>query len=129
MPTLFLLFNHQFTPAQHQAAREELGVRQVVSLPPRLQDLWGQMPPEVPALRDYLEPVRVWLAAAARPGDYVLVQGDFGATYLMVGWAREQGFIPVYATTSREAVEEHRPDGSVKMVHYFQHQRFRRYGE
>ncbi len=46
MPTLFLLFNHQFTPAQHQAARAELDVQEVVPLPPHLQDLWGQIPPD-----------------------------------------------------------------------------------
>ena len=129
MPTLFLLFNHQFTPAQYQAAREELGVLQVVSMPPPLQDLWGQIPPDLPALAPYLQPLQAWLAARAAPGDYVLIQGDFGATYLMVRFALEHGLIPIYATTSRQAREEHLPDGAVKMVHYFQHQRFRRYGE
>ena len=128
MPSLFLLFNHQFTPAQHQAAREELGVQAVVSLPPQLQDLWGQIPPDLPSLAPYLEPVQAWLAGQAAPGDYVLIQGDFGATYLLVRCALEHGLIPIYATTSRQAREEHLPDGTVKMVHYFQYQRFRKYG-
>lgn len=128
MPTLFLLFNHRITAAQDTAAREQLGVTEVISLPPELQQLWGQVPPERPTLIDYLEPVRGWLAGAVRPGDYVLIQGDFGATYLMVGFAVGRGLIPIYATTSRQAVEEHLADGSVKMVHRFRHQMFRRYG-
>lgn len=125
---LFLLFNHRFTPEQLGEAQEELGVTEVVPLPPELQDLWGQIPPDLSGLTDYLAPFRDWLAQAARPGDYILIQGDFGATYLMVCHALENGLIPVYATTRREARETVQPDGSVRLTHTFRHQQFRRYG-
>jgi hypothetical protein len=36
--------------------------------------------------------------------------------------------IPVYSTTSREAVEVHHEDGSVELTHRFRHRMFRRYG-
>ena len=62
-------------------------------------------------------------------GDYALIQGDFGACYIMVNFAFEQGLIPIYSTTVREAIEEPKDDGSVKLVHQFNHQIFRRYGE
>jgi hypothetical protein len=123
------LFNHRFTLAQEDAARSRLGVAKIIALPPDLRQLWAQIPPDLPALSHHLEPLRRWLAGQARPGDYVLIQGDFGATYLMVRFTLSQNLIPIYATTRREAVEEHQPDGSVKMVHRFQHQGFRRYGE
>jgi hypothetical protein len=55
-------------------------------------------------------------------------QGDFGATYLMVRFALEQGLIPIYATTRRKAREESQADGAVKLTHHFQHQTFRKYG-
>ncbi len=127
-PTLFLIFNHTITPEQERAARAQLGVEELISLPPELQGLWSQIPPDLPELMPYLEPLRQWLARVRRPGDYVLIQGDFGATYLMVNFALEQGLIPLYATTRRQAVEEHLPDGTVKLVHHFQHQMLRRYG-
>ncbi len=127
-PSLFLIFNHTFTAAQEQAAAGQLGVGEIVALPPELQALWSQVPPELPELRHYLQPLCRWLAAQAQPGDVVLIQGDFGATYLMVNFALAQGLIPVYATTRRQAREDHLPDGTVKMVHHFQHQMFRRYG-
>ncbi len=127
-PTLFLIFNHTVTPDQEQAARLQLGVGQIVPLPPELQELWSQVPPEVPEIGPLLEPLRQWLARESTAGDFVLVQGDFGATYLMVEFARARGLIPVYATTRRRAVEEHLSDGTVRMVHHFQHQIFRRYG-
>lgn len=129
MPRLFLLFNHELTPEQEAAAREELGVTDILAPPPELQVQWRQIPPELPGVAAYLKPFRDWLRQAARPGDYLLVQGDFGATYLMVQFAVAQGLIPIYATTRRQAQEERQPDGAVRLVHHFRHQRFRRYGD
>jgi len=126
--SLFLIFNHRITPDQEAGAREQLQVRRITLLPPELQELWSQVPADLPALAGYLQPIQAWLAQQAAPGDYVLIQGDFGATYLMVRFALTQQLIPVYATTSRQAREEHLPDGSVKMTHHFQHRMFRRYG-
>jgi hypothetical protein len=125
---LFLLFNHELTPTQRQAALEELGVGELTPLPPALQRLWRQIPAEVPELAAYLRPLREWLAAQARQGDFVLIQGDFGATCLMVQYAQEQGLIPVYATTRRVSRDEPQPDGSVRTTRCFEHRRFRKYG-
>jgi hypothetical protein len=126
---LFLIFNHHFTPAQEADARASLGVDRIVVMPDEIRRVWGNVPPDLPAIGEYLAPVREWLSGNAEAGDYVLVQGDFGATCLMVRFALEEGFLPVYSTTSREAVEEHQPDGSVRMTHRFRHVRFRKFGE
>jgi hypothetical protein len=126
--TLFLLFNHKFTPLQEREAAAVLGVTSVVTLPAGLQDLWSDIPPDLEKLSGYLEPVRQWLLSHASKDDFVLVQGDFGACYLMVSFAMERGLIPVYSTTQRKAVEECLPDGSVMLTHQFQHRIFRRYG-
>lgn len=126
--SLVLLFNHQFTADQEEDARKNLGISNFLHLPPELREMWGNAPPDLPGLHDYLEPVRQWLTGHAVPGDYVLIQGDFGATYLMVTFTLEKGFVPVYATTQREAAEEILPDGSVKLTHRFRHTRFRKYG-
>jgi hypothetical protein len=126
--TLFLIFNHHFTPAQEADARASLGVDRIVVMPDEIRRVWGNVPPDLPEIREYLAPVCKWLTENAKTGDYVLIQGDFGATYLMVGFVMERGFIPVYSTTVREAIEEHQPDGSVRMTHRFRHVRFREYG-
>ena len=127
-PTLFLLFNHTFSPAQAQAAAAQLGVGEIVALPAALQALWSQVPADLPELRPYLQPLCQWLARRAQPGDFVLIQGDFGATYLMVTFALEHRLRPVYATTARQATEETLADGTVRMVHHFQHRILRSYG-
>lgn len=61
----------------------------------------------------HLRPVFDWLLKEARPGDYLLVQGDFGAIYLTVSFALPHELVPVYATTERKTVEVRLPDGTV----------------
>ena len=126
--SLFLIFNHRFTAAQQTDARDTLGIDAIVSLPEDLQALWSQVPPDLPDLASYLHPLMKWLVPTAQADDYALIQGDFGATYLMVRFALEHGLIPIYATSRRLAQEEHQADGTVKLTHHFRHQNFRRYG-
>jgi hypothetical protein len=129
MPTknLYLIFNHTFTLAQEMDARKSLGVAQIILMPEYAREVWANVPPELVEIRGYLEPVRTWLSDSSEKGDYVLVQGDFGACYLIVNFAFENGLIPIYSTTRRQAIEEHQPNGPVRMTHYFHHQRFRIY--
>lgn len=126
--TLFLIFNHRITSLQEQDARLSLKVERIIDLPEELKPLWNQIPPDLEGVSDYLEPVKSWLAENAKPGDYVLIQGDFGACYIMVDFSFEKGLIPVYSTTAREAAEEQGGDGSVKLTHRFKHIRYRKYG-
>ena len=126
--TLFLLFNHVFTPDQQTDATRSLNIGRVVSLPTDLQELWSAIPPDVDELAPILAPIKSWLLLEANPNDFVLIQGDFGATYLMVNFAFENGLLPVYATTERQAEEIQQPDGSIILTHHFCHRRFRVYG-
>lgn len=128
MSTLFLIFNHQFTKPQETDARNSLKVDRTFPLPSELQDRWKNIPADVPAIADYLKPIQNWLTIQGRVGDYVLIQGDFGACFLMVQFAIARGLIPVYSTTQREAEEELQPNGTVKLIHHFEHRIFRRYG-
>jgi hypothetical protein len=127
MDDLFLLFNHTLTPAQNTDARASLGVDSIVAPPDAIQTLWSQVPPDIDDLSPYLSPVFAWLAAKSKPGDFVLIQGDFGATCLAVRKSFELGLIPIYSTTRRETMEEHMSDGSVHIRHIFSHVRYRRY--
>jgi len=126
--TLFLIFNHQVGPLQEADAHASLGVDRLVGLPDELQRLWTDIPPELAELDRFLAPIKEWLKESARPGDPVLIQGDFGACCLLVRFAMERGLVPVYSTTTREATEEMQPDGTIKLTHRFQHRIFRKYG-
>lgn len=128
LPRLFLLFNHKITPLQKADAHASLGVDRIVEPPEDLLQLWRRIPPDLRKIESFLSPIRDWLTARAEKGDYILIQGDFGACFLMVRFAFEKGFVPIYSTTEREAVEAHGEDGSVTLTHRFQHRIFRRYG-
>ncbi len=125
---LFLLFNHTITHLQEGDARASLGVEEIISAPAEIQHLWSRVPPDLAGLSGFLEPVCQWLREAAVQDDYILVQGDFGATFLLVEFALENGLIPIYSTTARTVVEKHLDDGGVKLEHNFRHVCFRRYG-
>lgn len=125
---LFLIFNHRFTREQEADAAAALGVKRIIEPPADLQELWGNIPPDLPALDEYLGPLRQWLLAKAAPGDYVLIQGDFGACYILVSFALAQDLVPIYSTTRRVATEEMQSDGSIRLVRNFEHRIFRKYG-
>lgn len=125
--SLFLVFNHKTTPAQRTDAEMSLEVTRFVPLPTELKSLWARIPPGLNRLGGYLAPVRKWLTDQATPGDFVLIQGDFGATVLLVCYALEKGLVPVYSTTEREAREIRHPDGSVEVIHRIRHVAFRKY--
>ena len=127
--SLFLLFNHRLTKFQENEACTSLGVGHIINLPAALEEIWCQIPPDLPEISGYLAPIKTWLSEQASESDYVLVQGDFGATFIMVNFAFEKGLIPIYSTTLRKAAAEQKADGSVKMVHQFNHQLFRKYGD
>jgi hypothetical protein len=128
MKNLFILLNHKLNESQRQNAIKN-GIENFIVLPPDLQEIWQGIPPMQEKLVPVLAPVRQWISEKASPGDFVLVQGDFGATYLMVNFAFEKGLVPVYATTKRNAVERHLDDGTIKMEHIFSFCMFRKYGQ
>ena len=129
MPTsrLFLLFSHALTGEQERDARASLGVEEILPLPENLQQRWSNVPPDLETVQEHIGPALNWLGEQARPGDYVLIQGDFGAVYRAVCVALEQGLTPLYATTARRVKETRLPDGRVESTRVFQHVRYRRY--
>ncbi len=128
MKNLFILLNHTLNNQQKQHARQK-GIEKFIALPPDLQKIWHNIPPMQDELYSLLTPIRQWISENASSGDFVLVQGDFGATFLMVKFAFEKKLIPVYATTVRNAVEKQLDDGSVSMEHIFNFCMFRKYGQ
>lgn len=127
MSKLFVLFNHSLTAEQLADAQVSLGVREVVMPPQSLLELWGNIPPEPATIAGSLAPATQWLSEYAEPDDFILVQGEFGATALLVHEAFRLGLKPVYATTERRAVEELLENGDVRISHCFRHVRFRQY--
>ena len=128
MSKLICLLNHTLTSEQIQDAFNDLEISSILYAPSPIKELWSNIPTGSKPLSDFLNPIILWLKSIAEKGDYLLVQGDFGATYLIVRFAITNCLIPVYSTTERVAKEEVLADGSVKLNHIFQHRGFRIYG-
>ncbi len=126
MPTLFLLFSHTLTQEQIVDARQTLGVTEFAALE-TLQARWSDVPPDLENITEHLRPIFVWLTEQTHPGDYVLIQGDFGAVCATVHFALARDLIPIYATTERQVTEIPLPDGTVQIQRIFRHVRYRRY--
>ena len=124
--TMILLFSHKLNEAQIESANVEYGIENFIALPKELQKSWSNIPPEMKNISEILEAFKKFLLQNSKKGDYVLVQGDFGAVYSMVKFSLENGFIPLYATTTR-VVQEYEKDGKMVKKSVFNFRRFREY--
>lgn len=126
MKNLILLFSHSLTGEQLKDAKHTLGINRIITLPDNLKNIWSNIPPELPVVNDCIYEIKDWLLENANKGDYVLIQGEFGATYLMVNFSFKHGYIPVYATTKRINREKIVGDKVINEK-VFKHVRFRFY--
>jgi hypothetical protein len=124
---MFLLFSHTLTPSQIEYAKKYFAVDVFVPLPKTLQKKWSNMPYDTPSIRKELTPFKQWLVQEAHGEDVVLIQGDFGAVYSMVNFAKDLKLMPVYATTKRIAKEYENAQGQQEKTSIFEFQRFREY--
>ncbi|MCR4432201.1 MAG: CRISPR-associated protein Csx20 [Tepidanaerobacteraceae bacterium] len=125
---MLLIFSHNMTEEQIAEAKEDMEVEEFISLPQALQDKWSDIPSQMESLDEYMRDMLNWIDENAAPGDYALVEGDFGAAYMVVCHCKKNGIIPVYSTTARKVLEENL-DGEVVTRRCFRHVRFRVYGD
>ena len=124
---LILLFSHKLTKSQINDAEKSLGITEFVDMPDHLQQQWSNVPPELENISTFITDIRLWLMDVVDDNDYILIQGDFGATYFFVNWAYKNKIIPIYSTTKRIHEEELLSDGSIEIKKTFTHKLFRRY--
>lgn len=125
MKTLFTLINHTLTSEQEEDARKNLNVDKFVNI---ADTMWSDIDPSEKSIIKFVEVYKDKLKKQAKVGDVLLVQGDFGATYNMIRFAKNMGLIAVYATTNR-IVSEQVENGKVVIKREFKHARFREYEE
>ena len=126
MHKMFLLFSHKLTQFQKDDAMVSWGVSKFIELPEELQTLWSNIPAEFETLNNYLEPLKKYLNKSVSKDDVILIQGDFGGTYEMVNFCKENDFLAVHSTTKRE-VHEIMKENKIIKTSIFEHMIFRRY--
>ena len=124
---LYTIFSHTLSAEQFTDAHERFGVSEVVVFSKALLKLWSNIPADEEKIKPYLAPLWEHLKDITKD-DYILVQGDFGATYIVVEWVKSQGATAIYATTERNTVEKMVEGKSIK-TSIFSHVRYRIYGK
>lgn len=125
---LIVLLNHDLSQNQKEGARFELGVSNIKYMSNENRELWSKIDPTLLTLSDLIEPLLFELQMISKEKDYVLVQGDFGATYMVVSFCKLNGLIPIYSTTKRISEDILLKNGRVKTRKIFRHVMYRVYG-
>ena len=121
------LVSHAPTLEQKEQLKEKWGINNLIIPPEEIQKIWASIPPDISSVNQWIEPIINWLSDVCSSGDIIVVQGDYGATFIVVNWAKKKGCVPVYATTQRILEEEKKEDGSVIQKRIFKHSCFRKY--
>lgn len=123
MKKMFVLINHNLTEEQKDQALKVFGVEDIINI---ADDAWSNISPSDENILYVLNGYKKELMLEAEAGDILLVQGDFGATYNMINFAKNIGIKTIYATTKR-AVQELIIDGKSVTRREFKHEKFREY--
>ncbi|MCF2138515.1 MAG: TIGR02221 family CRISPR-associated protein [Candidatus Lokiarchaeota archaeon] len=122
-----LLFSHHLLEHQKVELFKDFGIEKFIIPPSIIKSKWSSIPPDLVSITDYLAEIKKWLKDTLNRGDFVLIQGDFGATIHMVNYCKRCDFISIYATTERKKTKTIKDDGSIHMTQEFRHVRFRKY--
>ncbi len=124
---IFCLMNHELTQKQIDSIKNDLACAKLVKFPNDIRTIWSSINPKGELNLTNLEKIIRFLKNNACTDDYVLVQGEFGATFYIVDFCFKNGLVPVYASSSRNYNEKRNRDGSVERHHVFRHVSFRKY--
>lgn len=127
MPRFISVLNHDLTVEQLEEIHQRLGCDDVITLPGDLKEVWSQVPAAGPLNAEGLSGIVTFLRSVSRKGDYLLVQGDFGATWYIVEFGFSLGLVPVYSTSKRRYSEQSVSGGFIAREHLYKHVAFRRY--
>ncbi len=135
MASVFCLLNHQLTEKQVSELKTRFGVEKIIYPPEEISDLWKQVPAEDDMLSEkiacILKKIIEWLhnpdcSCSGYGKDFLVVQGEFGSVFMLVGYALEHGMRPLHAVTKRVASET-RQGEIVHREYMFEHVCFREY--
>ena len=123
---MILIFSHTLTEEQIEDAKNSFGIHDFVYMPENIQKIWSDIPSSISDIHNYLNPVQNFILNNSSQDDYVLIQGDFGATYNTVNFCKQNKRIVIYSTTKRISKEIVR-DNVIEKISYFSHISFREY--
>ena len=125
MNKTFCLLNHELTQNQVLELQEKYKAESIVYPPEQLCKKWSQIAATKELDKSLICDVIEWLAGA-KSGDSLIVQGEFGTTFMIVDYALKKNLVPLHAVTKRVAKEQ-RNGEIVSRQYIFEHVCFRKY--
>ena len=125
MKKAFCLLNHELTQNQIAELKGKFRIERIVYPREELSKMWSQITATEELDMDVINTVVSWLSSANQ-NDVLIVQGEFGSTFMIVDYALKNGLIPLHAVTKRVANEQR--NGEIVYRQYiFEHVCFRKY--
>ena len=126
MSRVLCLLNHRLTEQQTMELESEFSASQIILPPSDIQAAWASIPTGRFLDQSILSPFLVWLDEISMIGDYLVIQGEFGSTVYLVGFAFTKQLVPLHSVTKRVA-HEYREGEIVYRTYIFKHVCFRKY--
>lgn len=125
MSKAFVLLNHTLTQNQTKELESKFSIKEIVYPEKELSQKWSQIPAAENVDMGIIQSIVSWLSIA-QENDVLIVQGEFGSTFMIVDYALKNKLIPVHAVTKRVA-KESRDGETVHREYIFEHVCFRKY--
>jgi len=126
MKKFIVLMSHDMSKEQKLDAQNSLAISNIVEAPKDIKSIWANINPVGSLDQTELSKITNWIEQNSNTDDYILIQGEFGATFYIVDYCFKKGLIPVYATTKRR-VTETREGEKVITNRVFVHEGYRKY--
>ena len=125
MAKVFCLLNHELTQNQILELKDKFGVEKIEYPSEQLSKSWSQIPAVEEIDMSIITAIVNWLSSANQ-NDILIVQGEFGSTFMLVDYALKKNLVPIYAVTTRIS-KDVRVGEQVQKVNVFEHVCFRKY--
>ncbi|MBT3217819.1 MAG: TIGR02221 family CRISPR-associated protein [Proteobacteria bacterium] len=127
LPKMVNITNHRLTPDQVEDARNSMGIKEVLELPPELKEAWATVPLDTAGMLAVVSTVFDWVWNKTSKNDVILVQGEYGATFALVSHLNAAHRRTVHATSKREVTERQNEHDSTETIRHFVHRGYRDY--
>ena len=108
IPTLIIITNEKLQDEEKNMIIDKYKIRKIKMLSDVIQKKWDEIGINTDISQKKLDEMKVMIKRNIEKGDYILIQGDLGATFDIVSWAKEEGFIPIYSFIDKEKNVEYR---------------------
>ena len=108
IPTLIIITNKKLQDEEKDKVIDKYKIKKIKMLSDIIQKKWDEIGINNDISQKKLDEIKVIIKRNIENGDYILIQGDPGATFDIVSWAKEEGLIPIYSFIDKEKNVEYR---------------------